>query len=67
MTLLLFSPIVLTTLALPAQETAILEVTEIAAQDRPRFIDYLKVGVPLTLIVLTVLMLILPVFWPLTP
>lgn len=32
-----------------------------------RFTDYLKVGVPLTLIVLLVLMLILPIFWPLTP
>ena len=31
-----------------------------------RFVDYVKVGVPLTLIMLTVLMLILPVFWPLT-
>lgn len=30
-----------------------------------RFIDYLKVGVPLTLIVLLVLMVIMPVFWPL--
>ncbi|RZB35811.1 MAG: hypothetical protein SRB2_02803 [Desulfobacteraceae bacterium Eth-SRB2] len=32
-----------------------------------RFTDYLKVGVPLTLIVLLVLMLMLPIFWPLTP
>ena len=32
-----------------------------------RFIDYVKVGVPLTLVVLLVLMLILPVLWPLTP
>ena len=32
-----------------------------------RFIDYLKVGVPLTLIVLLVLMVIMPFFWPLTP
>ncbi len=32
-----------------------------------RFIDYLKVGVPLTIVVLVVLMLVLPVFWPLTP
>lgn len=30
-----------------------------------RFIDYLKVGVPLTLIVLLVLMVIMPFFWPL--
>ena len=32
-----------------------------------RFMDYVKVGVPLTLVVLLVLMLILPVLWPLTP
>jgi len=32
-----------------------------------RFIDYVKVGVPLTLLILAVLMLTLPVFWPLTP
>jgi di/tricarboxylate transporter len=32
-----------------------------------RFIDYLKVGIPLTIVVLVVLMLILPIFWPLTP
>ena len=30
-----------------------------------RFVDYVKVGVPLTLLVLLVLMLVLPVFWPL--
>jgi di/tricarboxylate transporter len=32
-----------------------------------RFMDYVKLGVPLTLVVLVVLMLVLPVFWPLTP
>ena len=32
-----------------------------------RFIDYIKVGVPLTLLVLVVLMVTLPLFWPLTP
>ncbi len=32
-----------------------------------RFMDYMKIGVPLTLIVLLVLMLVIPVFWPLTP
>jgi di/tricarboxylate transporter len=32
-----------------------------------RFVDYLKVGVPLTLVVLVVLMLVLPIFWPLSP
>jgi di/tricarboxylate transporter len=32
-----------------------------------RFIDYIKVGLPLTLVVLSVLMLLLPVLWPLTP
>jgi len=30
-----------------------------------RFVDYVKVGVPLTLVILVVLMLILPVLWPL--
>ena len=30
-----------------------------------RFIDYIKVGVPLTLVVLMVLMIVLPIFWPL--
>jgi len=30
-----------------------------------RFIDYIKVGVPLTLVVLIVLMIVLPIFWPL--
>lgn len=30
-----------------------------------RFIDYVKVGVPLTLVVLVILMLVIPVFWPL--
>lgn len=30
-----------------------------------RFIDYVKVGVPLTLVVLAVLMVMLPIFWPL--
>lgn len=32
-----------------------------------RFIDYVKVGAPLTIIVLLILMLILPILWPLTP
>jgi di/tricarboxylate transporter len=32
-----------------------------------RFSDYLKVGVPLTLIVFVTSMLLLPVIWPLTP
>jgi len=32
-----------------------------------RFVDYLKVGVPLTLIVFVAVMTLLPVFWPLTP
>jgi di/tricarboxylate transporter len=32
-----------------------------------RFIDYIKVGLPLTLVVLLVLMLVLPIFWPLIP
>ncbi len=32
-----------------------------------RFVDYLKVGVPLTFVVFVAVMLLLPVFWPLTP
>jgi di/tricarboxylate transporter len=30
-----------------------------------RFIDYVKVGLPLTIVVLVVLMIVLPIFWPL--
>jgi di/tricarboxylate transporter len=29
-----------------------------------RFSDYLKVGIPLTLVVLGVVLLVMPVFWP---
>ena len=32
-----------------------------------RFVDYLKVGVPLTLVVFVAVMALLPIFWPLTP
>jgi len=32
-----------------------------------RFVDYLKVGVPLTIVVFITVMLLLPVFWPLVP
>jgi di/tricarboxylate transporter len=32
-----------------------------------RFLDYLKVGVPLTLLILVILMVAIPIFWPLTP
>ncbi len=32
-----------------------------------RFVDYLKVGVPLTLVVFITVMALLPIFWPLTP
>ncbi len=32
-----------------------------------RFRDYVKVGLPLTLLLFVVVMLMLPVFWPLTP
>ena len=32
-----------------------------------RFADYLKAGLPLTLVVLLVTLIVLPVFWPLTP
>jgi di/tricarboxylate transporter len=31
-----------------------------------RFIDYVKVGVPLTLFIFAVLMVVIPIFWPLT-
>jgi di/tricarboxylate transporter len=29
-----------------------------------RFVDYLKLGVPLTLVVMLTVMLVLPIFWP---
>jgi di/tricarboxylate transporter len=29
-----------------------------------RFVDYIKVGIPLTLVVLVVVLLVLPIFWP---
>ena len=32
-----------------------------------RFVDYLKVGVPLTIVIFIAVMILLPVFWPLTP
>lgn len=32
-----------------------------------RFVDYIKIGLPLTLVCLIVVLLVLPVFWPLTP
>ena len=32
-----------------------------------RFVDYLKVGIPLTVLILIVLMIGLPLLWPLTP
>jgi di/tricarboxylate transporter len=32
-----------------------------------RFIDYIKVGIPLTIIVFITVMLVLPAIWPLTP
>ena len=32
-----------------------------------RFLDYMKVGLPLTLVVFLVLMIVIPIFWPLTP
>lgn len=32
-----------------------------------RFVDYLKVGVPLTIVVFIAVMVLLPIFWPLTP
>jgi di/tricarboxylate transporter len=33
---------------------------------RYRFVDYLKIGVPLTLVIFVVVMVVLPIFWPLT-
>ena len=32
-----------------------------------RFKDFIKVGLPLTIVVLIITMLVLPIFWPLTP
>jgi di/tricarboxylate transporter len=32
-----------------------------------RFLDYLKIGGILTLVIMVVIMLVVPVFWPLTP
>jgi di/tricarboxylate transporter len=32
-----------------------------------RFVDYLKVGLGLTLVVAATVLLVLPVFWPLKP
>ncbi len=32
-----------------------------------RFLDYVKAGLPLTLVVMAVLMALMPVFWPLFP
>ena len=32
-----------------------------------RFLDYIKVGLPLTLVVLATVLLVLPLFWPLSP
>jgi di/tricarboxylate transporter len=32
-----------------------------------RFVDYIKVGVPLTIVVFIAVMALLPILWPLTP
>jgi len=32
-----------------------------------RFVDYLKVGVPLTIVVFITVMVLLPILWPLQP
>jgi di/tricarboxylate transporter len=32
-----------------------------------RFVDYLKVGLSLTLVVAATVLLVLPIFWPLQP
>jgi di/tricarboxylate transporter len=31
-----------------------------------RFVDYIKIGVPLTLVIFVVVMILLPIFWPVT-
>jgi di/tricarboxylate transporter len=31
-----------------------------------RFIDYIKVGVPLTLVLFAIFMVVIPIFWPLS-
>ena len=31
------------------------------------FSDYIKIGMPLTLVIFAVVMVLLPIFWPLTP
>ena len=32
-----------------------------------RFVDYLKMGVPLTIVIFIAVMILLPYFWPLVP
>jgi di/tricarboxylate transporter len=32
-----------------------------------RFVDYLKLGIPLTLLIMILLMVVLPIFWPFVP
>jgi di/tricarboxylate transporter len=32
-----------------------------------RFVDYMKVGLPLTLIILVLVVILVPIFWPLMP
>jgi di/tricarboxylate transporter len=32
-----------------------------------RFVDYLKIGIPLTLVIFVTVMFLLPIFWPLVP
>jgi di/tricarboxylate transporter len=32
-----------------------------------RFVDYIKVGVPLTIVVFIAVMIVLPLLWPLVP
>ena len=34
---------------------------------RYRFVDYIKLGVPLTLVVFVTVMVLLPILWPLAP
>jgi di/tricarboxylate transporter len=32
-----------------------------------RFSDYIKLGMPLTLVIFAAVMILLPIFWPLNP
>jgi di/tricarboxylate transporter len=64
----LMSPIVLTAMAASASFTSPISHPANILVMGPggyRFVDYLKVGVPLTIVIFAGAMLLLPVFWPL--